>query len=186
MNEGDEVLYPSPGYPIYESQIDYLRGVLKPYVYRETPEGFVLDLDQMRVCFNLFLGKNFLIFNVSKQKKSQITPKTKALIYNNYHNPTGHASSDEEMAAIAQIAIEHDLWVLSDEAYFHFVYDESKKNRSIAALPGMKERTVILITTSKSWAMVCFFFYFFYFFFVFFVHCFFFPFLLFYLYLEIL
>ncbi len=82
------------------------------------------------------------------------------LIYNNYHNPTGHASSDEEMAAIAQIAIEHDLWVLSDEAYFHFVYDESKKNRSIAALPGMKERTVILITTSKSWAMVCFFFYF--------------------------
>jgi len=109
-----------------------LRGVLKPYVYRETPNGFVLDLEQM---------------------KSQITPKTKALIYNNYHNPTGHASSDEEMQAIAQIAIEHDLWVLSDEAYFHFVYDESKKNKSIAALPGMKERTVILITTSKSWAM---------------------------------
>jgi len=68
LEAGDEVLYPSPGYPIYESQIQYLGGVKKPYIYRETPNGFELDLEYL---------------------KSLITPKTKIFIYNNYSNPTG-------------------------------------------------------------------------------------------------
>lgn len=130
MEEGDEVLYPSPGYPIYESQISYLGGVLKPYTYKETETGFELDIE-------------FL--------KKQITPKTKVFIYNNYQNPMGIASSDEEMAEIARICNQHDLWVLSDEAYFHITYDG--RSKSIVALPGMQERTVILYTFSKSFAM---------------------------------
>lgn len=68
MEEGDEVLYPSPGYPIYESQIQYLGGVLKPYTFIERENGFALDLEGLR---------------------KQITPKTKILVYNNYQNPMG-------------------------------------------------------------------------------------------------
>jgi len=68
MEEGDEVLYPSPGYPIYESQIRYLGGVLKPYSFIETENGFVLDLEGLR---------------------RQITSNTKILVYNNYQNPMG-------------------------------------------------------------------------------------------------
>jgi len=130
MNEGDEVLYPSPGYPIYESQINYLGGVLKPYTFKETESGFVLDLENLR---------------------NQITARTKVFIYNNYQNPMGIASSDEEMAELARICVEHDLLVLSDEAYFHIIYDG--KGKSIVSLPGMYERTVILYTYSKSFAM---------------------------------
>jgi aspartate/methionine/tyrosine aminotransferase len=66
--------------------------------------------------------------------------------------PTGIASSDEEMAEIAKIAVENDLLVLSDEAYFNILYDNAK-GKSIVSLPGMYERTVILYTYSKSWAM---------------------------------
>jgi len=131
MEEGDEVLYPSPGYPIYESQIRYLGGVLKPYSFIETENGFVLDLEGLR---------------------RQITSNTKILVYNNYQNPMGIASSDEEMLEIAKIANEHDLLVLSDEAYFNIIY-ENVKGKSIVALPGMHERTLILYTYSKSWSM---------------------------------
>jgi len=130
MNEGDEVLYPSPGYPIYESQINYLEGQLKPYRYIENDKGFVLDIEYL---------------------KQQYTPKTRVLIYNNYQNPMGVSSSDEEMKAVAEFCVEKDLLVLSDEAYFDMVYDQTPK--SIVSLPGMQERTVILHTYSKSFAM---------------------------------
>jgi len=131
MDEGDEVLYPSPGYPIYESQINYLGGVRRPYTYKETKNGFVLDLDYL---------------------KSLITPKTKLFVYNNYSNPMGVASSEEEMAEIAKLCVENNLLVLSDEAYFDLVFDNVPK-RSIVSFPGMKERSVILFTFSKSYAM---------------------------------
>eukprot|EP01087_Luapelamoeba_hula_P012989 TRINITY_DN367_c0_g1_i1.p1 TRINITY_DN367_c0_g1~~TRINITY_DN367_c0_g1_i1.p1 ORF type:complete len:404 (+),score=65.30 TRINITY_DN367_c0_g1_i1:113-1324(+) len=131
MEEGDEVLYPSPGYPIYESQISFLGGVKVPYTFKEAKDGFAFDLPYLR---------------------SLITKKTKVFIYNNYSNPMGIASSDEEMAELAQMCVEHDLIVLSDEAYFDLVYD-NKPSKSIAALPGMQERTVILYTYSKSYAM---------------------------------
>ncbi len=130
MNPGDGVLYPTPGYPIYESQIDYFGGIGQPYRYFQTQSGFAIDLDHLR---------------------GQITPATKVLIYNNLQNPLGCESSLDEMAALAELARQHDLWVLSDEAYFEMRY--SGTSTSIASLPDMKSRTVILYTFSKKFAM---------------------------------
>ena len=130
MNPGDEVLYPNPGYPIYESQIEYFGGVAKSYRYIPSSTGFAIDLDYL---------------------KSQITSKTKAIIYNDLQNPIGAESTDAEREAIAEIAIKHNLWVMSDEAYFEMRYSGTSK--SIASLPGMLERTVILYTFSKKFAM---------------------------------
>ena len=130
MNPGDEVLYPNPGYPIYESQIEYNGGVAVPYGYCETKAGFELDLDAVRKLLN----KN-----------------TKVLIYNNYQNPNGAQSSHAEMEALAEIAIANNLWVLSDDAYFEVQY--SGQPMSIVNIPGMQERTVILYTCSKRFAM---------------------------------
>jgi aspartate/methionine/tyrosine aminotransferase len=130
MNPGDGVLYPTPGYPIYESQIEYFGGVIQPYRYAQTATGFAIDLDHLR---------------------SQINPATKVLIYNNLQNPLGCESSLDEMQALAELAVQHDLWVLSDEAYFEMRY--SGTSTSIASMAGMRERTVILYTFSKKFAM---------------------------------
>jgi aspartate/methionine/tyrosine aminotransferase len=130
MNPGDSVLYPNPGYPIYESQIEYFGGKGLPYRYIQTATGFAIDLEHLR---------------------SMITPTSKAIIYNDLQNPLGCESSREEMEAIADIARTHNLWVLSDEAYFEMRYAGS--STSIASLPGMAERTVILYTFSKKFAM---------------------------------
>ncbi len=130
MNAGEEVLYPNPGYPIYESQIEYFGGVAKAYRYLPDANGFRIDLDQVRAL---------------------IGPNTRAIIYNDLQNPNGAQSTDAEREAIAALAIEHDLWVLSDEAYFEMRYSGTSK--SIASLPGMQERTVILYTFSKKFAM---------------------------------
>ncbi len=130
MNPGDEVLYPNPGYPIYESQIEYQGGRAVPYNYVQTDSGFDIDMDKL---------------------KASISDKTVAIIYNNYQNPISAESSQEEMEAVAQLAIEHDLWVLTDDAYYEMIY--KGEARSIAALSGMKERTVILYTFSKKYAM---------------------------------
>ena len=130
MNPGDGVLFPTPGYPIYESQIEYLGGLAQPYRYDQTATGFAIDLDHLR---------------------GQITPATKVLIYNNLQNPLGCESSPDEMAAVAELAVHHDLWVLSDEAYFEMRY--SGTSTSIASLPEMSGRTVILYTFSKKFAM---------------------------------
>ena len=130
MNPGDEVLYPNPGYPIYESQIEYYGGVAKPYRYYPSDTGFSIDLEQI---------------------KSLITPKTKAIVYNDLQNPNGAESTDQEREELAKIAIENNLYVLSDEAYFEMRF--SGKSKSIAQIPGMQERTVILYTFSKKFAM---------------------------------
>ena len=130
MNPGDGVLYPTPGYPIYESQVEYFGGIAQPYRYTQTATGFAIDLDHLR---------------------SQITSATKVLIYNNLQNPLGCESSLDEMRSLADLAIEHNLWVLSDEAYFEMRY--SGTSTSIASFPGMRERTVILYTFSKKFAM---------------------------------
>jgi aspartate/methionine/tyrosine aminotransferase len=129
MNPGDGVLYPNPGYPIYESQINYFGGKALPYRYHETATGFGIDLEQLRT----------------------LAPQARLLIYNNLQNPLGCESSAEEMAEIARIAVEHDLKVLTDEAYYEMRY--AGKSSSIASLPGMAERTVILYTFSKKFAM---------------------------------
>ena len=130
MNPGEEVLYPNPGYPIYESQIEYFGGVAQAYRYLPTATGFRIDLDQLR---------------------SLIGPRTRAIIFNDLQNPIGSESTDAEREAVAALAIEHNLWVLSDEAYFEMRYSGTSK--SIASLPGMQERTVILYTFSKKFAM---------------------------------
>ena len=130
MNPGDEVLFPNPGYPIYESQIEYQGGRSMPYGYVQTDKGFDIDLDRL---------------------KASITDKTVAIIYNNYQNPLSAESSKEEMEAIAQLAIDHDLWVLADDAYYEMIYEGN--SLSIVSIPGMQERTVILYTFSKKYAM---------------------------------
>ena len=130
MNPGEGVLYPNPGYPIYESMIEYYGGQSLPYRYVQTDTGFAIDLDHLR---------------------SMITPSTRAIVYNNLQNPLGCESTAAEMQAIADIAIEHDLMVLADEAYFEMRY--SGTSTSIASLPGMQERCVLLYTFSKKFAM---------------------------------
>lgn len=130
MNAGDEVLYPSPGYPIYESQIEFHGGKAVPYGFTEGNQNFELDPDAI---------------------ERSITPRTKALIYNDLHNPTGAESSADEMRTIAELAVKHDLIVLSDEAYFDIRY--AGESQSIVSLPGMRERSVILYTFSKKFAM---------------------------------
>jgi len=131
MNEGEEVLYPNPGYPIYESQVNFYGGVTKPYKYKENEDGFSFDMDYF---------------------KSQISPKTKLFIYNNYQNPMGVCSTYEEMEELAKLAVENDWYVLADDAYYDMVYPGTEK-LSITQFPGMKERTVILYTFSKKFAM---------------------------------
>lgn len=130
LNPGDEALYPNPGYPIYESQIEYHGGVAVPYGYIETDTGFDLDMDAIR---------------------RAITPRTRVLVYNNYQNPTGAQSSRAEMEALAELALEHDLWVLSDDAYYEILFEGEPL--SIVNIPGMQERTVVLYTCSKRFAM---------------------------------
>ena len=130
MNEGDAVLYPNPGYPIYESQIQYLGGVALPYGYDMTPKGFRLRREDI---------------------EKSVTPRTRCFIYNNGQNPLGAESDDEEMQWVADFCIRNNLWVLSDEAYFHMRY--SGRSKSIVSLPGMHERTVILTAHSKKYAM---------------------------------
>ncbi len=130
MNEGDEVLYPNPGYPIYESQIQYLGGVAVPYGYEMTARGFRLKREQI---------------------EASLTPRTRLFIYNNGQNPLGAESDDEEMQWVADFCIRHKLWVMSDEAYFHMRY--SGRSQSIVSLPGMQERTIILTAHSKKYAM---------------------------------
>ena len=130
MNPGDGVLYPNPGYPIYESQIEFHGGKALPYGFIPTSNGFMIDRERV---------------------EGMIDSNTRLLIYNNYQNPMGYESDDNEMEWLAELAQRNNLWVLSDEAYFRIRY--SGKSRSIASIPGMKERTVILYTFSKTFAM---------------------------------
>jgi aspartate/methionine/tyrosine aminotransferase len=130
MNPGDEVLYPNPGYPIYESQIEFHGGKAVPYGLIEGEENFELDLDAI---------------------KDRITPRTRLLVLNDLQNPTGAECSPAQFEKLAELVLEHDLYVLCDEAYFDIRYEG--KSTSFAALPGMAERCVILYTFSKKFAM---------------------------------
>lgn len=132
MNPGDEVLYPVPGFPIYESQIRYQGGVAVPYYY--SPDGagnFALDIDAIA---------------------ASVTPKTRAIIFNNFHNPTGATATEDEINALARLTCDNNLWMLADDAYFNIRFD-GEPARSILACPGMLERSVMLFTCSKQFAM---------------------------------
>ena len=130
MNPGDEVLYPNPGYPIYESQIEFHGGKAVPYGYIEGKDNFEIDTDML---------------------ESQITPRTRLLVLNDLQNPTGAECSQAELEKIAELVLKHDLFVLCDEAYFDIRYEGQSK--SLVSLPGMAERCVILYTFSKKFAM---------------------------------
>lgn len=127
--EGDEVIFPDPGFPIYRSMIDFVgaRGV--PLELREERD-FGVDMEELR---------------------SKITPRTTLLILNSPHNPTGGVIPAEQLEEIAALAVKHDLWVLSDEIYRRILYRGS--HVSIASFPGMAERTIILDGYSKTYAM---------------------------------
>jgi len=130
MEKGDIVLYPNPGYPIYESQIEFYRGIACPYGYVNTPEGLRLDF---------------------KAIEEGIKKGAKHIFYNNYNNPTGASSPDEEMERLANLVVENNMFLISDDAYFDTLYDGTPK--SIASLSGMYERTLTMYTFSKKFAM---------------------------------
>jgi len=130
MNPGDEVLCPTPGYPIYESQIEYLGGIVRPYGFIPGKNGFVIDLEGL---------------------EKAISPKTKAIIINDYQNPTGASCTEEERKKLAELAQRHDLAVLLDEAYFEIHY--SGTGKSIVDYGDMAKRSVLLYTFSKKFAM---------------------------------
>jgi aspartate/methionine/tyrosine aminotransferase len=130
MNTGDEVLYPNPGFPIYSSFIEFVGGVAVPYGYMDEGDRYTIDIDAI---------------------ERRITPRTRLLILNDLHNPTAAECTPEELDRIADIALRHDLLVLSDEAYFDVRFQGASE--SIVSRPGMQERTVILYTFSKKYAM---------------------------------
>ncbi|MFZ0216895.1 MAG: pyridoxal phosphate-dependent aminotransferase [Candidatus Dormiibacterota bacterium] len=129
VEPGDEVIYPDPGYPVYESLTNFIGAQPVPVRLREDRD-FRIDLDQLA---------------------SLITPRTKLLVVNTPHNPTGGVLTQEDVAEIARLANEHDLLVISDEIYSQIVYDGA--HVSLLSAPGMKERTVLLDGMSKAYAM---------------------------------
>ena len=130
LNPGDEVLYPNPGFPIYRSQIEFNEGVAVPYGYVEGAANFEIDFDSLERC---------------------ITDKTRLLVLNDLHNPTGAECSPLEHRRLAELVRRHDLYVLVDEAYFDIRY--TGESKSFVSQPGMAERSVILYTFSKKFAM---------------------------------
>lgn len=130
MNPGDEVLYPNPGYPIYESQIEFHGGTPVPYSYLPSENTFAIDVDRI---------------------EELVTDRTRILVLNDLQNPMGAEAGDEEFRRLADIVEKHNLFVLCDEAYFDLRY--SGRSRSFASLPGMAERCLLLYTFSKKFAM---------------------------------
>lgn len=129
VDEGDEVIYPLPGFPIYESMINFVGAKAVPIKLRED-KGFSFDVNELQ---------------------SKITSRTKMVILNSPQNPTGGIIPKEDLRKVAELALKHDFWVLSDEIYSRIVYD--KKFESISQFPGMKDRTIILDGHSKTYAM---------------------------------
>ena len=129
INEGDEVIYPNPGFPIYESMARYVGGVAVPAPLREAND-FRMDVAEV---------------------ESLVTDRTRMIVTNSPHNPTGSILTPDDVREIARIAIEHDLVVLADEIYGRLQYEGEPL--SIATLPGMAERTITLDGFSKTFAM---------------------------------
>jgi len=129
IDPGDEVIYPNPGFPIYESVINFLEGKPVPLKLSEEKD-FSFDIEDLRAL---------------------ASDKTRMLIINSPQNPTGGMLSSSDLDAIAELAVKHDFWVLSDEIYSQIIYEG--EHDSIATRPGMLERTIILEGHSKTYAM---------------------------------
>ena len=129
INEGDEVLYPNPGFPIYESMINFVGGVPVPMKLL-SDRDFRIDIDEVA---------------------TQITPKTKLMIINSPNNPCGSIIEHSDLEELARLAKENDILVLSDEIYSRLLYEG--QHHSIAAFEDMLDRTIILDGFSKTYAM---------------------------------
>jgi aspartate aminotransferase len=129
VDEGDEVIYPNPGFPIYESMVRYLGGEAIAAPLREEND---FRMDPAEVA-------------------SLVSQRTRLLVINSPHNPTGSILTADDIRVLARIAVEHDLVVLADEIYGRLQYDGEPL--SIATLPGMAERTITLDGFSKTFAM---------------------------------
>lgn len=131
LNPGDEVIVPTPYFPVYDDQIKMAGGVLVPVPcshengFRPRPE----DIERA------------------------VTKNTRVILINSPNNPTGATSTREELLGIAETAKKHGLYVISDECYEKFAYDEDTPHISIASLPGMAERTFTLSAASKTFSM---------------------------------
>ncbi|TMD08984.1 MAG: pyridoxal phosphate-dependent aminotransferase [Chloroflexi bacterium] len=129
IDEGTEAIVPDPGYPIYESLVTMAGGKAVPIALRERND-FRLDVEEL---------------------KSKITPRTRLIVINAPHNPTGGVLSHKDLEAIAELAQRHDLYVLSDEVYGQITYDGH--HASILSVPGMVDRTIYSDGLSKAYAM---------------------------------
>ena len=129
LEEGDEAIYPDPCFPIFESMINFTGAKPVPLPMREELD-FCFDIDEF---------------------KSKVTSRTKLIIVNSPHNPTGSVLTEEDIQAIADVARERGIVVLSDEIYERFIYEGQAL--SITSLPGMLERTIMLSGFSKTYAM---------------------------------
>jgi aspartate aminotransferase len=127
VEAGDEVLYPNPGFPIYESNFVGAKAV--PLVLEEK-RGFRFDVSQL---------------------KEKVSPRTRLMIINSPQNPTGGVLTREDMEAVAEVAIENDLIVLSDEIYDRILYEG--EHVSFLSIPGVQDRTILLNGFSKTYAM---------------------------------
>jgi aspartate/methionine/tyrosine aminotransferase len=129
VDQGDEVIYPNPGFPIYESMINYVGGRAVPIPLREERD-FALDVHELA---------------------SLITDRTKLIILNSPHNPTGGMLTKNDILDVAEAIGERNIVVLSDEIYSRLIYEG--EHFSIMTVPGFKERTILLDGFSKTYAM---------------------------------
>ncbi len=129
VEEGDEVILPDPGYPVYRSLTDFVGAVARPIRLREE-RGFGMDLDEL---------------------ESLISPRTRMVIINSPQNPTGGVLGKADLDRLAELAIAHDLIVFSDEIYSRICFSELPA--PIWSRPGMAERTIVLDGLSKTYAM---------------------------------
>jgi aspartate/methionine/tyrosine aminotransferase len=129
INRGDEVIYPNPGFPIYESVIEFVGAKAVPIILREEND-FEMDIEELR---------------------EKITPQTKMLIINSPQNPTGGVLSKGTLEAIAEMIKGKDIMVLTDDIYHRILYEG--EHHSIASLPGMMDQTILLNGFSKTYAM---------------------------------
>jgi len=129
IDPGHEVILPDPGYPIYSSLVRLAGGVSVPIPLREKHQ-FRLDIEEL---------------------KSKITPRTRMIIINSPQNPTGGVLSTRDLEQISDLAMTHDLYVLSDEIYGQITYDGH--HASVLSVPGMVERTIYSDGLSKAYAM---------------------------------
>jgi aspartate/methionine/tyrosine aminotransferase len=129
VEEGDEAIYPNPGFPIYESMIDFVGGKAVPVPMREERE-FRLDVQELA---------------------QLITPRTRLIILNSPHNPTGGVMTEQDVRDLAAAIGDRDIMVLSDEIYSRLLFEGS--HFSIMSIPEMRDRTILLDGFSKTYAM---------------------------------